>query len=150
MTSRQNEGKKFYPNNKNQNNGNNKKYYKTEPTEAEIMKDAGVKVVLADGKEREMKFDLNTLVVLQKEFKDVEIAFKGLHNMDLRIVRFMLYAVLITSENDKDFTEIQAGSLVTMQNFQEVVMKLQRALEVSTPLADADSDTEAVKGQEGN
>lgn len=106
----------------------------TKSTKAQIMKDAGIKVVLADGKERTIKFDLNALCELQEKFPDIEEAFSGLEKRDFKKIRTILYAVLAHEEDDS-FTEKSAGSLVNMQNIGDVANALGEALTASVPEA---------------
>lgn len=97
-----------------------------------VMKDIGTKIVLADGKERTFKFDLNSLCILQDKFDDLEQAFAGISDRDFKVIRSLVFAILAHEEDDA-FTEIDAGALVTMQNITEVADALQKSLTDSMP-----------------
>lgn len=145
MTNKQNKGKSNYRGNKNK--GRGKKFYPNKPTQSQIMKDKGVKMKFADGKEREFKFDLNALVALQEKLGDVQLAFEGLQGRDFGVIRTLLWALLVTEEGE-DFTEMQAGSLIDIQSIGELAERMEESLLASTPVSD--EDTEPVEGKEGN
>ncbi|MEK5530649.1 hypothetical protein MKX79_14885 [Viridibacillus sp. FSL R5-0468] len=121
-------------------------------TKAEIMKDEGVKVVLgnvnepkkvklADGKEYEIKFDLNSLCSLQEKFgEDVFTALSGIDGSDFKLIRTILFVVL----EHEGLTEKEVGSLIDMSNMPSVVEALGQALENSTPETE-DTQTESGK-----
>lgn len=110
-------------------------------TKAEIMKDEGVKVVLgkvnkpkkvelADGKEYEIKFDLNSLCTLQDKFgEDVFKALSGIDGSDFKLIRTILFVVL----EHEGLTEKEVGSLIDMSNMPSVVEALSMAVENSAP-----------------
>ncbi|MGF9978674.1 hypothetical protein [Viridibacillus arvi] len=110
-------------------------------TKAEIMKDEGVKVVLgkvnepkkvelADGKEYEIKFDLNSLCSLQEKFGDDALtALSNIDGSDFKLIRTILFCVL----EHEDLTEKEVGSLIDMTNISSVVEALSQAMENSMP-----------------
>ncbi|MGE7932115.1 hypothetical protein [Viridibacillus arvi] len=113
----------------------------SKPTKAEIMKDEGVKVVLgkvnkpkkvelADGKEYEIKFDLNSLCTLQDKFgEDVFTALSGIDGSDFKLIRTILFVVL----EHEGLTEKEVGSLIDMSNMPSVVEALSMAVHNSAP-----------------
>lgn len=121
-------------------------------TKAEIMKDEGVKVVLgnvneskkvklADGKEYEIKFDLNSLCSLQEKFGDDALkALSGIDGSDFKLIRTILFCVL----EHEDLTEKEVGSLIDMTNISSVVEALSLAIENSAPESE-ETQTESGK-----
>lgn len=95
------------------------------------MKDKGTSVKLG-GKVRTLKFDLNSLCVLGEKFENIDDAFNGLEKRDFKIIRTLIYCVL-ASDEDEDFTEKDAGSLVTLANITDVVDALSEALSEAMP-----------------
>lgn len=121
-------------------------------TKAEIMKDEGVKVVLgkvnepkkvelADGKEYEIKFDLNSLCSLQEKFGDDALtALSNIDGSDFKLIRTILFCVL----GHEDLTEKEVGSLIDMTNISSVVEALSQAMENSMPESE-ETQTESGK-----
>ncbi|MEX3621862.1 hypothetical protein [Viridibacillus arvi] len=99
-------------------------------TKAEIMKDEGKKLILADGNEHEIKFDLNSLCALQEKFGDKIIEeLSGMDTMDFKKIRTILHATL----EHEGLTEKEAGSLINMKNINSVVEVLSEAMNNAMP-----------------
>lgn len=99
-------------------------------TKAEIMKDEGTKVTLADGKKYDIKFDLNSMCTLQEKFgDDVITVLTGIDGSDFKIIRTVLFALF----EHEGLTEKEVGSLITMANMSSVVEALGQALGDAMP-----------------
>lgn len=109
---------------------------------SEIMKDKGATVML--DRKRTFKFDLNALCILQDTLGNIDQAFNGLQNSDFKTIRTLMYAVLAHEEDD-DFTEKDAGALITIQNLGEVTNALTHALSDSMPEDDGEAGNEVGK-----
>ena len=94
------------------------------------MLDNGVAIEL--DKTRNMRFDLNTLCDLQEEYGDViEVFQNGLQKQDFKIIRKLLHASLVG--DDPELTERAVGQMITMNNMQDVLESLTKALSDSVP-----------------
>ena len=113
-------------------------------TARETMKDEGVKIYL--DKERTFKFDLNALCELEDKFGDISEAFSGLEKREFKKIRSIVHA-LLAHEEDEDWSEKDAGSLITVENLEEVASALAKALSKSAPDTQEVKKTTAKKGK---
>lgn len=95
------------------------------------VKRKAVKVVLSDGKEREIKFTLNAMAELEDKYGSVEEAFKQLEKGSIKAIRFMLWASII--DEDEDLTEKQIGNLIDMNSIKEIMDALNSASDQDMP-----------------
>lgn len=94
------------------------------------MLDKGVEVNL--DKTRYMRFDLNALCDLQEEYGDViEVFSNGLQNQDFKVIRKLLHVSLL--DDDPELDERAVGRMISMNNLQEVIELLTKALSDSVP-----------------
>lgn len=75
---------------------------------------------------RHLKFDLNSLCVLEEKFGNIEKALQELERGVMRAVRVILWAGLC--HEDPDLTEQAVGEMVTVDNLDVVGAALLRAL----------------------
>lgn len=71
-------------------------------------------------KERELKFDLNALEMVE-ELSGTTLE-KATENMSMKMLKILLFSALM--HEDKELTLEHVGSLVTMQNMKEVSQAL--------------------------
>ena len=81
-------------------------------------------VVMLD-KERHIKFDLNSFVELEEKFGDIDKAFEAMSKGTMKSIRTLLWAGLV--HEDEKLTERHAASLVSFENLDEVMAKIQLA-----------------------
>lgn len=98
------------------------------------VKRKAVKVVLSDGKEREIKFTLNAMAELEDKYGSVEEAFKQLEKGSIKAIRFMLWASII--DEDEELTERQIGNLIDMNSIKEIMDALSTASDQDMPQAE--------------
>lgn len=96
------------------------------------VKRKAIKVVLSDGKEREIKFTLNAMAELEDKYGSVEEAFKQLESGSIKAIRFMLWATIV-SEDDEELTEKQIGTLIDMQSIGEIMEAMNSASNQDMP-----------------
>jgi len=89
----------------------------------------GVKITL--DKERTLLFDLNTLVDLEEEYGDIEVAFEGLSSGKMKPTRKLLWIAL--KHEDENLTEMEVGKLIPLNKVGEIATKLKETLTVSIP-----------------
>lgn len=75
---------------------------------------------------RHLKFDLNSLCVLEEKFGNIEKALQELERGVMRAVRVILWAGLC--HEDPDLTEEDVGKLVNIDNLDMVGIALLKAL----------------------
>lgn len=113
-------------------------------TKGQVMKDQGVKVTL--DKERELRFDLNALEVLEDQGISLDKAFKGLGSKSIKMCKALLYASLAhEEEGNEEFTPKYVGRIVSIGDFEMVFAKLTEALEKAMPENDGEQGNEAGK-----
>lgn len=105
-----------------------------------------VKVVLADGIEREIRFTLNTLADLEDKYGDADEALNLVSKGKIKDIRFMLWALL--RGDDDSLTERQVGNLIDMDKLGAIMEAIQKAsssdliqdsdIQKITPVASAD------------
>lgn len=98
-------------------------------TKGTDLRQDGVKIQL--DKERTLLFDLNTLVDMEDEYGDVDLAMKELSSGKMSSIRKMVFFAL--RHEDENLTERQAASLIPMNKIGELSEKLTQALQVSLP-----------------
>lgn len=82
-------------------------------------------------RERNLKFDLNAFIELEDVYGSIDDAFKGLESGRIKAIRTILWAGLI--HEDESLTEKQVGTLVAVNNLNEVVAKLIEAVNMALP-----------------
>lgn len=95
--------------------------------------DSGTVLVIG-GKEYEIVLDFNAICELEEKYGSFEKATEMLNTISgdfsqpgmLKNIRYLLYLMLLHS--DPDITEIKVGSMLTMNNMQEVMNALGRAM----------------------
>lgn len=107
-------------------------------TKGTDLRQDGVKIQL--DKERTLLFDLNTLVDMEDEYGDVDLAMKELSSGKMSSIRKMVFFAL--RHEDENLTERQAASLIPMNKIGELSEKLTEALQISLPEADKNEKNE--------
>lgn len=102
-----------------------------ELTKVEIMKDRGNEIVLG-GKVFTVKFDLNALCEMQRQFGSMEKAFTSLSQGDFSKIRTLLHIALANGENE-DIPLRTVGSLIDVKNMSQVVEVLEKTIVESMP-----------------
>jgi hypothetical protein len=102
-----------------------------------------IKIILEDGKERELKFTLNAMAELEDKFGSVENAFKAVENHSFKAVRTVLWAGFIHAE--PTLTELEVGNLIDMTNIEYLMEQLNAAF--STDMPDATPGESGVTAQ---
>jgi len=90
------------------------------------------KITLSDGVERELKYTLNALAILEERFGSVDEAFDRLDKNSVIAMRCVIWAGLIF--DDKDITEEQVGNLIDLQYMDELVNGVSDAMSNDMPL----------------
>lgn len=88
------------------------------------------------GKEYEITMDFNVLCEMEERYGSMDKAGEALSSGRMKDVRFILYAIL--SQSDESLTEKQVGHMLTMQNMQEVMNALGKAMKASVPESNGD------------
>ena len=97
-------------------------------------------VVLRDGKQRTIRYDLNAMAEMEDRYGSVDKAFEALDSNSIKAVRFMLWAGLI--HEDPDLTEKQVGGLIDMQYLGDLMQRLGVALDSDLPVQQENSTLE--------
>lgn len=92
---------------------------------------APIKIILSDGKERELVYTLNSFACLEDKYGNVEDAMKAMESGSIKAVRSILWAGLV--DQDPDLTEITLGSLIRMEDLPAIVDKLNAAMMMDLP-----------------
>lgn len=82
-------------------------------------------------KERKLNFDLNAFCELEEMFGDIDKAFKALDKGSMKAIRGLLYAGLIS--DDETLTLKQVGSMININNIEEISKMISEALNNSMP-----------------
>lgn len=110
----------------------------------QVMKDEGVKIML--DKERELRFDLNALEVLEDQGISLDKAFEGLGTKSIKMCKALLYASLAhEEEGNEDFTPNLVGRLIGFGDFEMAFTKLTEALEKAMPESQGEQGNETGK-----
>lgn len=108
------------------------------------MKDQGVKIML--DKERELRFDLNALEVLEDQGISLDKAFEGLEKQSMKMCKALLYASLAhEEEGNESFTPKFVGQIIGFGDFQRAFEKLSEALAKAMPESEGDEGNEKGK-----
>ena len=94
------------------------------------LKTKSVKVNLL-GKERELRFDMNTFCELEEIYGDLDVAFDALSKMKLKAVRAFVYAAL--KSEDDNITLTQVGKGLGIEDLESLANSLSEALESAMP-----------------
>lgn len=114
----------------------------TATTTLKNVKRAPIKVVLADGKEREIKFTLNTMAELEDKYGSVDDAFKILEKGSIKAVRFFLWCTMQQFEGES-LSEFDVANLIDMQSLGSVMDALTKASSDDMPDEEDIVDTTA-------
>lgn len=90
-----------------------------------------IKVTLADGVEREMRYSLNAFAELEEMFGSVDDALKEMEKGKIKATRAILWAGLL--DNDPSLTLDKAGSLVDMSNLAYLMEVITMAMTEDLP-----------------
>ena len=88
-------------------------------------------VDLGDGVEREVVFSLNAMAELEEKYGSIDAAFNKVKSGSIAAVRFLLWTIM--HDNDEMLTERQVGSMIRLDNINEVMETLITALEDQMP-----------------
>lgn len=88
-------------------------------------------VDLGDGVEREVVFSLNAMAELEEKYGSIDAAFNKVKGGSIAAVRFLLWTIM--HDNDETLTERQVGSMIRLDNINEVMETLMTALEDQMP-----------------
>lgn len=88
-------------------------------------------VDLGDGVEREVVFSLNAMAELEEKYGSIDAAFNKVKSGSVAAVRFLLWVIM--HDNDEALTERQVGSMIRLDNLNEVMETLMAALEDQMP-----------------
>ena len=102
------------------------------------VRDKDVTLVLNDGVERTLKYDLNAMAELEDRYGSVDAAFEMLDKNSIKAVRFILWAGLIHAE--PELTEQQVGSLIDVKYLRNLSTKLEEAFSNDMPQAEETGD----------
>lgn len=100
------------------------------------IKKAGVKIML--DKERIISFDFNALVDIEEKYGSLDKGLGRLENPKMKDIRYLLYLTL--KGDDETLTEKKVGQLITLQNMNEVIDALSKALEETMPEVDEEKN----------
>jgi 1,4-dihydroxy-2-naphthoyl-CoA synthase len=106
------------------------------------VKSSPVKITLADGVERELRFTLNAMAELEDRYGSVEKAFDALEQNSIKALRCVLWAGLLS--DDPELTEQQVGGMIDLQYMTEIMEVLGSAFEKQMPEAKPEVVTEGV------
>lgn len=105
------------------------------------IKNKGITINL--DKERHIKFDLNAFCELEDRFGDIQIAFESLQKMSMKSIRTLLFVGL--SHEDETLTEKTVGSLITMDNINNIADIISSVMSESMPEVEDMEETEEEK-----
>lgn len=88
-------------------------------------------VDLGDGVEREVTFSLNAMAELEEKYGSIDAAFNKVKGGSIAAVRFLLWTIM--HDNDEQLTERQVGSMIRLDNMNEIMETLMTALEDQMP-----------------
>ena len=96
---------------------------------------APVTIQLDDGKERVIKYTLNSFALMEEQYGSVELAIKAMEEGSIKAVRFMLWAGLVSS--DEALTEQYVGNHIDILDLEEIVGKMNSTMSSDLPDNDA-------------
>ena len=85
-------------------------------------------------KPRTLLYDMNAFIELEEMFGTVEDAMKAVASKKMKPMRAFLWAGLI--HEDEGLTEKQVGAMLTMENMEGIINKLNAAMQSSMPEID--------------
>lgn len=86
---------------------------------------------LGDGVERECKFTLNAMAELEDKYGSIEEAFEKIKQGRISAIRFLLWCILIP--DGEELTEKQVGSLISLDNLNELMDAIMDMFNTSMP-----------------
>ncbi|MDD2585486.1 MAG: hypothetical protein PHT79_06635 [Syntrophomonadaceae bacterium] len=95
--------------------------------EKKTLKEVNIKL----DRERTLKLDLNAFCLLEQRFENIDRALKELERGSMQAIRTLLWTAL--AHEDPLLTEEEAGKLVTIENIEEVVGAIAKALGEAKP-----------------
>jgi len=98
-----------------------------------------VTVVLSDGKERPMKFTLNSMAILEEKYGTVDEAFKQLEAGKITAVRDVLYSAMLDDFNSAK----EVGSLINIEDIDKISDALNSTISTDMPSDDDVAKTQA-------
>lgn len=99
------------------------------------LKQKGTKINIGD-KEYEIAMDFNVICELEEHYGSMDKVEAALSKSKMKDVRFILYAML--KQSDESLTEKQVGHMITVQNMQQIMDALGKAMQSAIPEADDD------------
>jgi hypothetical protein len=97
----------------------------------------GIQTLELDGRTYKLRFDLNALCALEERFGGLQEALDA--KLGMSTVRAFLWVALQSEHGDEFETERDAGRLVDMSNFRDVMEVVMKALMSAMP-PDDDED----------
>jgi len=94
------------------------------------LKNKGVKFNL-EGKEYELKFDMNTFCELEEVYGDINQAFEDLQNKKIKAVRALIYSA-VKAENES-VTLKEVGQMLTLHDMEKLGAAINEALVIAMP-----------------
>lgn len=101
-------------------------------------------IILKDGVERELIFDLNAMAELEDMYGTVDAAFKKLDEGSVKAVRAVLWAGLLATE--PDITIQKVGSLIDLAYLTELMQTMEEAIKQDMPI----DEVETAEGESPN
>ena len=97
------------------------------------LKSKGVKFSL-NGRDYELKFDMNTFCELEEVYGDIDQAFEDLQNRKIKAIRALVYAA-VKVDNEK-VTLKEVGQMLTLSDLEKLGAAINEALQIAMPEAD--------------
>lgn len=96
------------------------------------VKPKAIKIPLLDGKDHEIKFDLNALAELEDKYGSVDAAFETLDkSQSIKSMRTILWAGLL--HEDENLTEREVGAMIDFSLMNKIMEALNGALGQDMP-----------------
>lgn len=86
---------------------------------------------LGDGVEREIEFSLNAMADLEEKYGTVEHAFEKVEENNISAIRFLLWCLLNTGE--QEISEREVGRLINLRNLNELMSSVMDYMEEAMP-----------------
>jgi len=99
------------------------------------LKQIGTKIKL--DKERHLLFALNAFCELEDKFGSIQKAFETLQKGSVKGIRTLLWAGLI--HEDEELSEKEVGKMITLENINEVIDILSKAISDAMPEVDEEN-----------
>jgi hypothetical protein len=97
---------------------------------ASELKNKGVKFQL-NGKDYELKFDMNTFCELEEVYGDINQAFEDLQNKKIKAIRALIYSAV--KSEDETVTLKDVGKMLTLQDMEQLGTSINEALNKAMP-----------------